>query len=137
MSELTATNSRLGDQLHGLQTLLSTKAAQARRMDMEAKQLAKQLKQAEAAAAADQQELNVQLGQLSERAVELQGEVAAGQAREQALQHQLVMARDKVRLLEECVQGDAPPWSMQCMWHSGLCKPCRQALRVCLCVCAF
>lgn len=67
---------------------------------MEAKQLAKQLKQAEAAAAADQQELNVQLGQLSERAVELQGEVAAGQAREQALQHQLVMARDKVRLLE-------------------------------------
>jgi hypothetical protein len=107
VNELAAANSRLEAHLHGLQTLVSAKTAQANRLCGEVKQLAKQLRQAEAAAAADLGQVRAQLSHSSERAAQLEAALLAAQLREQHLQAQLLGARSKLAQVLATLVEDA------------------------------
>jgi len=96
---LAAANSRYDTQIAGLQTLLVTKVAQCNRLDKEVKELSKQLRQAEAAAAAGTQTRGQQLAALSDRVAGLQDELACSQRREQQLEVQVVATRAKVGIV--------------------------------------
>jgi predicted nucleic acid-binding Zn-ribbon protein len=79
--------------------VLTAKTAQCNRLEVEARQLERQLKQAQAAAAAaaEQEGLRQEMQLLSQRVEELHGQVMTGQQREQEQQAQLVAVRAKVR----------------------------------------
>lgn len=94
---LSAASSRYQAQLEGLQTILVAKVSQCSRLEKELRDTSKQLRQVEAAAAADQAAMAQQLQQLSDGAAGLQDAVAAGRQREQHLEAQLAATRSKVR----------------------------------------
>lgn len=96
VSSLTADSSCLEVQLEGLQTILVTKVSQCNRLGKELKEAHRELKQAEAAAAADQLALGQQLEQLRENVVQLEDALAASQEREQQAAMQLAATRAKV-----------------------------------------
>jgi septal ring factor EnvC (AmiA/AmiB activator) len=97
VAALSAASSRYQAQIEGLQTLLVTKVSQCSRLEKELRDASKQLRQVEAASAADQAAMAVQLQQLSDGAAGLQEVVAAGRQREQQLEAQLAATRAKVR----------------------------------------
>jgi chromosome segregation ATPase len=102
VKELTAEADSASSQLHGLQTVLTAKTAQCNRLEAEARQLERQLKQAQSAAAAEQEGLRAGMELLSGRVAEMEGQLAAAQQREQEQQVQLVAVRAKVRRLGCC-----------------------------------
>lgn len=97
VAALSAASSRYQAQLEGLQTLLVNKVSQCSRLEKELRETSKQLRQVEAAAAADQAAMAQQLQQLSDGAAGLQEALAAGRQREQQLEAQLAATRAKVR----------------------------------------
>lgn len=74
--------------------------AQCNRLDKEVKELSKQLRQAEAAAAADTQALGQQLAALSDRVAGLLDDLAGSRQREQQLEVQLAATRAKVGITD-------------------------------------
>lgn len=99
VKELTTALSKAESQLHGLQTVLQAKTGAYNRLDSEMSKLERQLKHVQAAATADADGYRQQLGILSERVLQLEGQVSAGQQREQQLQVDLVTVRTKVSLI--------------------------------------
>lgn len=83
-------------QIDGLQTILVAKVSQCNRLASEVKDICKQLRQAEAAAASDHAAMNQQLEQLSDRVAELEDDLADEQQREQQLEAQLAATTAKV-----------------------------------------
>jgi predicted nucleic acid-binding Zn-ribbon protein len=82
--------------IDGLQTILVAKVSQCNRLAGEVKDICKQLRQAEAAAASDHASMSQQLQQLSDRVAELEDDLADEQQREQQLEVQLAATRAKV-----------------------------------------
>lgn len=97
VAALSAASSHYQAQLEGLQTILVTKVSQCSRLEKELRETSKQLRQVEAAAAADHAAMAQQLQQLSDGAAGLQEALAAGRQREQQLEAQLAATRAKVR----------------------------------------
>jgi chromosome segregation ATPase len=97
LKELTAEADSTSSQLHGLQTVLTAKTAQCNRLEGEARQLEWQLKQAAAAAAAEQEGLKGEVAALSQHMEQVEGQLVAVQQLEQEQQVQLTAVRAKVR----------------------------------------
>jgi chromosome segregation ATPase len=98
LRELAAEADSASSQLHGLQTVLTAKTAQCNRLEADARQLERQLKQAAAAAAAEQEGLRGEVAVMSQRVAALEGQLVAAQQREQEQQAQLTAVRSKVSL---------------------------------------
>jgi chromosome segregation ATPase len=96
LKELTAEADSTASQLHGLQTVLTAKTAQCNRLEAEARQLERQLKQTLAAAAAEQEVLRGEVAAMSQRVAEAEAQLTAVQQREQEQQAQLTAVRAKV-----------------------------------------
>lgn len=96
IKELTAAASRIEGQLHGLQTVLAAKTCTCNRLETEMSKVDRQLKQVQAAAAADAEGYKQQLGVLSERVLQLEEQQSVSEHKEQQLMVEASALRAKV-----------------------------------------
>jgi septal ring factor EnvC (AmiA/AmiB activator) len=96
VASLTAAVKSYEAQFDGLQTILIAKVSQCNRLAGEVKDICKQLRQAEVAAASDHASMTHQLEQLSDRVAELEDDLAEEKQRGEQLEVQLAATSAKV-----------------------------------------